>query len=137
MLGDSSDAQPFCVSMTSKAMLNILHKVKDWVLPVVLHMDCTFKLNDNEFPLVIIGVTDAAQQLQVLSVSNDSHCTYAMYLKVGQGLKDLVPRLLPQVAFMPAYVMTDAEVSDRKALLTVFPQAQPLMCYFHIKGIQR
>jgi hypothetical protein len=46
--------------MTSKAMLNVLYKVKNWALPVVLHMDCTFKLNEKEFPLGIIGVTDAA-----------------------------------------------------------------------------
>ncbi len=100
---------------------------------MVLHMDCTFKLNDNRFPLVIIGVTDAAQQLHVLSVSIMSHHTYATYLKVVQGLKDLVPRLLPQVTFMPAYVMTDAEVAERKALLSVFLQVQPIMCYFHVK----
>jgi hypothetical protein len=29
--------------------------------------------------------------------------------------------------------MTNAEVAERKALVDVFPQGQPLMCYFHIK----
>jgi hypothetical protein len=48
-----------------------------------------------------------------------------MYLRVVQGLKTLV-------SFMPAYVMTDAEVAERKALLPVFSQVQPLMCYFHM-----
>jgi hypothetical protein len=96
-------------------------------------MDCTFKVNENEFPLVIIGVTDAAQQLHVLSVSIISHHTYAMYLRVVQGLKDLVSRLYPQVTFMPAYVMADAEMAERKALLTIFLQVQPIMCYFHVK----
>jgi hypothetical protein len=56
-----------------------------------------------------------------------------MYMKVLQGLKDVVPRVLPQVTLEPAYVMTDAEVAERKALLDVFPGVQPLMCYFHVK----
>ena len=42
-------------------------------------------------------------------------------------------KVLPQVTFMPAYVMTDAELAERRALLSVFPEAQPLMCYFHVK----
>jgi hypothetical protein len=96
-------------------------------------MDCAFKLNDNEFPLVVIGITDGAQHLHILSISIVSHRIYAMYMKVLQGLRDLVPRLLPQVALEPAYVMTDAKVMERKALLDVFPQGQPLMCYFHVK----
>jgi hypothetical protein len=89
-------------------------------------MDCTFKLNKNEFPLVVIGVTDGAQQLHVLSLWIFSHGTTAMYLKV-------VSKVLPQVTFMPAYVMTDTELAERRALLSVFPEAQPLMSYFHVK----
>jgi hypothetical protein len=51
VLGDGSDAQAFCVSMTSKAMINVTHKVQNWAIPMVLHMDCIFKLT------VIIGAT--------------------------------------------------------------------------------
>jgi hypothetical protein len=29
--------------------------------------------------------------------------------------------------------MTDAELAERRALLSVLPEAQPLMCYFHVK----
>ena len=133
MVGDGSDAHPFCISMTSTAMLNTVSKLHSWVAPWVLHMDCTFKLNDNEFPLVILGVTDGAQQLHVLSISIVSHRTTEVYQRVVQGLKDLVSKVLPQVTFMPAYVMTDAELAERRALLSVFPEAQPLMCYFHVK----
>jgi hypothetical protein len=90
-------------------------------------------LNDNKFPLVILGVTDGAQQLHVLSILIVSHRTTAVYQKVVQGLKDIVSKVLPQVTFVPAYVMTDAELAEKRALLFVFPEAQPLMCYFHVK----
>jgi hypothetical protein len=56
-----------------------------------------------------------------------------MYVKYLQGLNDLVPRLLSQATLEPAYLMTNAEVEERNTLLTVFPQGQTLMCYFHIK----
>jgi hypothetical protein len=82
----------------------------------VLHMDCTFKLKDNEFPLVILGVTDGAQQLHVLSISIVSHCTTEVYQRVVQGLKDLVSKVLPQVTFVPAYVMTDACIKCKSKL---------------------
>jgi hypothetical protein len=133
-VGDGSDAHRFCISMSSRAMLNTISKLHSWVRPWVLHMDCTFKLNDNEFPLVILGVTDGAQQLHVLSILIVSHCTTAVYQRVVQGLKDLVSKVLPKVTFVPAYVMTDVELAERRALLSIFPEAQPLMCYFHIKN---
>jgi hypothetical protein len=93
-------------------------------------MDSTFKLNDNEFPLMVIGITDGAQQLHVLSVSIVSHCTYGMYMKVLQGLKDLVPRVLPQVALELAYAMTDAEVVERKACSMCFQECSLLCVIF-------
>ncbi len=71
MLGDGGDATPFCVSMTSKAMLNVLLKANSCIFPVVLHMDSTFKLNDNEFPLVVIGITDV---VYICSVNGLYHC---------------------------------------------------------------
>ncbi len=85
-MGDGSDAHPFCISMTSRAMLNTINKLHSWVAPWVLHMDCTFKLNDNKFPLVILGVTDGAQQLHVLSISIVSHRTTEVYQRVVEGL---------------------------------------------------
>jgi hypothetical protein len=52
VLGDGGDATPFCVSMTSKAY-------------------SMFKLNDNEFPLVVIGITDV---VYICSVNGLYHC---------------------------------------------------------------
>jgi hypothetical protein len=114
VVGDGSDGQPFCVSMSSRAMLNTFCKLYSWVLPWALHMDCTIKLNDNKFSLVIIGVTDGTQQLHMLSVSIISHHMAVMYLRVVQGLKDLVSKVLFQVTCMPVYVITDAELAERE-----------------------
>ncbi len=58
ILGDGSNAAPFCVSMTSKKLLSTVETVSMWQLPVVLHMDGTFKLNKNEFPVITLGISD-------------------------------------------------------------------------------
>ena len=59
---------PFYISMSSKAMLSVIPQAMCSKFPVVLHMDCTFKCNDNEFPILIIGITDACQQFHPLSI---------------------------------------------------------------------
>ena len=50
----------FCFSMSSKAALSILVKAVSSraFVPIVLHMDATYNLNINEFPVLILGVSD-------------------------------------------------------------------------------
>jgi hypothetical protein len=47
--------------VTSKKLLSTVEKVSMWQLPVVLHMDGAVKLNENEFPVITLGVSDGAQ----------------------------------------------------------------------------
>jgi transposase-like protein len=54
-----------------------------------------------------------------------------MYLRVLQGFKDIISDLHPDVSFLPNY-LTDAEHAERTALVSVFPEADTLMCYFHV-----
>ena len=79
---------PFYISISSKVMLSVIPQAK---FPVVLHMDCTFKCNDNEFPILIIGITDACQQFHQLSISIISHHTEDMYEDVLQNFNRLIP----------------------------------------------
>ncbi len=71
--------------------------------PVVLHMDCTFKCNDNEFPILILGITDACQQFHPLSISIISHQTTEMYEDMLQNFNRLIPHVLTDVMFTPDY----------------------------------
>ena len=84
---------PFYVSMSSKAMLSVIPQAMCSKFPVVLHMDCTFKCNDNEFPILIIGITDACQQFHPLSISIISHCTEDMYEDVLRNFNRLIPHV--------------------------------------------
>jgi hypothetical protein len=70
--------------MSSKVALSILFKAVSScaLVPLVLHIDATYKLNLNKFPALILGLSDAQQQLHLLSISVLSHHTEAVYREV-------------------------------------------------------
>jgi hypothetical protein len=104
---------PFYISMSSKAMLSVILQAMCSKFPVVLHMDGTFKCNDNEFPILIVGITDACQQFHPLSISIISHHTEDMYEDVLQNFNSFIPHVLTYVMFIPSYGMTDCESAER------------------------
>jgi hypothetical protein len=104
---------PFYISMSYKAMLSVIPQAMCSKFPVDLHMDCTFKCNDNEFPILIIGITDACQLFHPLSISIISHRTEDMYVDVLWNFNRLIPHVLTGVTFIPAYGMTDCEPAER------------------------
>lgn len=100
--------------MSSKGVLKMLADAVQSSLPIVFHMDCTFKCNDNEFPVLVLGITDAQQQFHPLSISIISHRNTDIYLKCLDAFKKLVAKVLPStVSFIPKYGMTDCEVAER------------------------
>ncbi len=77
-------------------------------------MDCTFKCNDNEFPALVMGVTDAQQQFHLLSISVISHCNTDVYLKCLDAFKAIVAHIVPStVSVVPKYGMSDCELAER------------------------
>jgi hypothetical protein len=74
-------SHPFYISMSSKAALSVLKTAVREAenVPIVFHMDCTFKCNLNEFPVLAFGVCDAQQQFHLLSMSVISHLSKEIY----------------------------------------------------------
>ena len=79
-VGDGSDDFPFVISFSSKALLSVLVRANESLLPVVFHMDSTFKCNENEFPVTLLGISDANRQFHLLSISVVSHQTCDVYI---------------------------------------------------------
>jgi len=75
--------------MSSKAALSILVKAVSScaLVPLVLHMDATYKLNVNEFPVLILGLSDAQQHFHLLSIGIMAHHTEALYREVLHAFK--------------------------------------------------
>jgi hypothetical protein len=118
--------------MASKMLLGVVRKLAIWELHVVLHMGATFKLNKLEFSVVILGVSDAVQSIHMMLVSMISHHTQQMHKRIVRGFKDIVFTMFSDITFALNYLMTDAEMAKRKALVSVFPKPKMLMCYFHV-----
>ena len=104
---------PFYLSISSQAILSVIPKAVSCKFPVVLHMDCTFKCDDNEFPILILGITDACQQFHPLSISIISHRTQEIYQEVLGNLNRLIPHVFPPITFSPDYGMTDCKPAER------------------------
>ena len=115
MLCDYNTRDPFYFSLTSKGALSVLRTAQEAsnAVPVVLHMDSTFKVNINEFPVLVLGISDAQQQFHMLSISVMSHHNEAMYSHLLSAFKDVIRRELPDVTFTPEYAMTDCDVAER------------------------
>jgi len=62
-------------------------------------MDSTFKSNENEFPVPLLGASYAQRQFHLLSISIVSHRTQAVYRHLISSLQELVSKLLPGVSF--------------------------------------
>jgi hypothetical protein len=78
ILGDGSDGHPFIISMMTKSLLSVLNSVSASQIPSVLQMDSTFKCNENEFPVTLLGVSDAQRQIHLLYINIVSHHTLAV-----------------------------------------------------------
>jgi hypothetical protein len=105
----------FYFSMSSKVALSILVKAVSSraLVPLVLHMDATYKLNLNEYPVLILDLSDAQQQFHLLSISALSHHTKAVYREVLRVFKQVIMHVVPDISFSPQYVVTDCNAVER------------------------
>jgi hypothetical protein len=135
ILGDGSDDHPFVSGLTSKKMLSVINTAIQYqnMCKIVLHIDCTFKCNDNEFPVLVIGITDVQQQFHPLSINVISHRDSDTYYRAFEEFKLLLRLIYPDVEFSPDFIMTDCDDSERKAALLSFPMTTHLMCFFHVQ----
>jgi len=101
--------------MSSKAALSILVKAVSSraFVPIVLHVDATYKLNINEFPVLILGVSDAQQQFHLLGINVLSHHTEAVYCEVLRFFKQVVMHVVPDISFSPQDVVSDCDAAER------------------------
>jgi hypothetical protein len=77
-VGDGSDDFLFTISISSKAVLSVLLHANESLIPGVFHMDSTFKCNENEFPITLLGISDASRQFHLLSISVLSSCLHLL-----------------------------------------------------------
>jgi hypothetical protein len=120
-VGDGSDDFPFIISNSSKAMLSVLLHANESLIPVVFHMGSTFKCNEFEFPVTLLRISDSNRQFHLLSISDVSHGTHDVYIRLITSLQELVARELPGISFQFKYYMTDCEIAERYVIAYLNP----------------
>jgi hypothetical protein len=111
-VGDGSDGFPFIISISFKALLSVLLHAKESLIPVVFHMDSTFKCNEKEFPITLLEISDANRQFHPPSISVVSHCTHDVYICLITSLQELVAKELPGISFQFKYCMTNRHIRN-------------------------
>ena len=98
----------------------------------VVHVDATYKLTWNGFPVLISGVTDGGRQFfpTVFAVMQGE--TTEDYTVLLQTMKDAVEEA-SGLAFRLRTVMGDCADSISAAASQVFPDARRGYCWFHVK----
>jgi hypothetical protein len=91
-VGDGSDDFPFIMSISSKALPSVVLRANETLIPVVFHIDSTFMCNENEFPVTLLGISDANRQFHLLSISVVSHHTHDVYFRLITSLQELVTK---------------------------------------------
>ncbi|XP_012853746.1 PREDICTED: protein FAR1-RELATED SEQUENCE 11-like [Erythranthe guttata] len=97
------------------------------LFPYVILMECTYKTNRYEMPLLeIIGVTPVGRNftIAVAFMSREDGDTYAWTLRC---LRDILP-----IGIEPEVILTDRELGLLKALPNVFPHSHHMLCLYHI-----
>ena len=138
-LGTGTTEDPVYFALTTKRLLSVLNTVAQngdsCRLPLILHMDATFKTNDNEYPFMIMGISDNNSRFHPISMVLISHRTEAQYIRVLNDLKHISAQVIPGYQLDPNFIMIDAEEAERNASIAVFgiDPSRVLMCFFHVQ----
>jgi hypothetical protein len=132
-IGDGSEENRVAIYLTTKSLLETVIKIRggDLSKPLLLHVDGTYKLNLNEFPIVAIGVSDIRGKFFPVSMAIMSNRESSDYIHLFSSLCLKIKEILG-IDLRPDFIMSDAEGAVWIAAEKVFPHSHKLMCYFHV-----
>ncbi|KAK1937818.1 hypothetical protein P3T76_009555 [Phytophthora citrophthora] len=134
VVGTGTDTDPFVVGLSSKKLMQRCDQVP---AAHVLHVDATFKLNQVNYPVIVVGISDCMRTFHLLAVFISSQRTKVQYVEALSALKRVF-RSVTGHDLAPRFVMVDADEAQLNGVEEVFSTsiegAKPisLMCYFHV-----
>ncbi|CAF1095723.1 unnamed protein product, partial [Brachionus calyciflorus] len=94
------------------------------------HVDSTYKLIKNGFPLTVLGRTDIKHDFHPIAFCISSHEQEMDYNEFYAGLTNLAN--IQDIEFDPQYFLQDAWLASYNAITKIFDDVKLLMCYFHV-----
>ena len=101
----------------------------------MFHLDSTYKITKNSYPLLIFGVSDVNRKCFLLAAFIVSQTTAEMVKHCISPLQSTAANLVPDlIRWTPDYVMSDADPAHLNAVTACFGiNVRFLFCFFHLK----
>lgn len=98
-----------------------------------MHADGTYRVMVEQYPLIVIGVTDKAQSFHLIGLGITNHETDKDYEFMFNAVKKGMMRVLNR-SIAPRFLVSDAAPAIRNGFTLVFPDAETtIMCFAHVK----
>lgn len=127
------DQETFKFCVTSKLLLKKHINVKH------IHVDATYKLVWQGFPVLLVGTTDAAKQFHIICISVSTGETCSDFKWIFKSLQEKYLSFYG-TEFSPNILISDAAASISKAFQNVFKDDELtcVTCWFHVlKNIEK
>lgn len=97
-----------------------------------IHVDGTYKLNYENYPLLVFGTTDKERKFHLIALAISSNENTAAFEFCFESLEQSVADLF--IKSIPAEVLvSDACEAIKVAFRRAFPNAKEVTCWFHVK----
>ncbi|CAF1029727.1 unnamed protein product [Brachionus calyciflorus] len=116
-----SDKNHCFIFFTSKKLLESINSRKDGAV-TIFHLDCTYKINNNRFPIISFGHSDMDGQFHLVCLAITSHETEQDFRKLYQALIYIC--ILCEIKFQPSFIMQDGCIASYNARETISYQSQ-------------
>lgn len=114
LLGDGSELNNFIASFTTIKLLKAISYSSVFITRAIYHIDATYKITKNHFPLIIIGRSDHNGTFHLISVSISSHEQEIDFKHILDSLIKLCKDLVDE--FSPTDFLQDACKASSNAI---------------------
>ncbi len=124
MIQNGENMKQTHIMLTSKKLMSNCEKKG------MFHIDGTYKLVKNHFPVVVLGITDLSGKFHPIAFCITSHEDTICFTEFYSGLLDLAGEM--GIDFDPDFIMQDSWDASYVAASKAGLKATILMCYFHV-----
>lgn len=126
-VGNGSEERPFLIGVTTKRLMRVLGKAAEYPL----HIDGTHKVNQQGYPMIVIGISDAARSIHVAAVFISSYQCQEQYGAIFASLFDMYKRVTG-VQLVVKHVAGDGDDAQYNAFEAVVQDQLPACHASHV-----
>lgn len=130
-IGNGSDDRPFLIGVTTKRLIRGLVRAAEFPF----HIDGTYKVNQQAYPMVVCGVSDASRSIHIAAVFISSQMRQEQFATISTSIFNIY-QLVTGEALQIKHVAGDADDAQFNGFDEIVtrncPSATYLMCFFHV-----